>query len=298
MFASAAPLASTFAGALAYGITSGHSTLSNWRLLFLVEGLPTILLAPIAFFFIPDSPDHAKFLNVEEKAIAKSRAIRQAGTSKRIGGLNLKQLFQTLYDAKAWCYAVCSSVPRSKHPSWFFFLRSNTSRTDRCLKCMYFSVNVSYASLPVYLPTILAKMGYSSINAQGLSAPPYFAAYLFANITTFIADRTQQRGLVLIITSLVGGIGYIVLATVTTVGVRYFAVYLAAAGVFSTIPNILAWTLSTSTKLLNRSSILLFFRKTGKSNADSNNYQTTKAAIPAVALALSSSMSSDSVDQS
>ena len=163
---------------------------------------------------------------------------------------------------------------------------------------MYFGVNVSYASLPVYLPTILAKMGYSSINAQGLSAPPYFAAYLFANITTFIADRTQQRGLVLIITSLVGGIGYIVLATVTTVGVRYFAVYLAAAGVFSTIPNILAWTLSTSTKLLNRFSILLLFRKTGKSNADSKNYQTTKAAIPAVALALSSSMSSDSVDQS
>lgn len=111
---------------------------------------------------------------------------------------------------------------------------------------MYFSVNVSYASLPVYLPTILAKMGYSNINAQGLSAPPYFAAYLFANITTFVADRTQQRGLMLIITSLVGAIGYVVLATVTTVGVRYFAVYLAAAGVFSTIPNILAWTLSTS----------------------------------------------------
>ena len=87
-------------------------------------------------------------------------------------------------------------------------------------------------------------MGYSSINAQGLSAPPYFVAFLSALITTYIADRTQQRGLVLIITSLVGGIGYIVLATVKTVGVRYFAVFLASAGVFSTIPNILAWTLS------------------------------------------------------
>lgn len=111
---------------------------------------------------------------------------------------------------------------------------------------MYFSANVSYASLPVYLPTILANMGYTTINAQGLSAPPYFVAFLFAIITTFIADRTQQRGLTLILTSLVGGIGYIVLATVNTVGVRYFAVYLASAGVFSTIPNILAWTLSTS----------------------------------------------------
>ena len=48
----------------------------------------------------------------------------------------------------------------------------------------------------------------------------------------------------LIVTSLVGAIGYIVLATVETVGVRYFAIFMAAAGVFSTIPNILAWTLN------------------------------------------------------
>lgn len=114
MFASAAPLASTFAGALAYGITSGHSHLSNWRLLFLVEGLPTILLAPVAWYFIPDSPDSAKFLNVQEKAIAKSRAIRQTGTSERIGGLNLKQFALVLIDAKAWCYAVRVKLPRSK----------------------------------------------------------------------------------------------------------------------------------------------------------------------------------------
>ena len=87
-------------------------------------------------------------------------------------------------------------------------------------------------------------MGYSSINAQGLSAPPYFIAFLCALITTYIADKTQQRGLVLVLTSLIGGIGYIILAIVDRVGVRYFAVFLASAGVFSTIPNILAWTLS------------------------------------------------------
>ena len=110
---------------------------------------------------------------------------------------------------------------------------------------MYFGANVSYGSLPVYLPSILEAMNYSSINAQGLSAPPYFVAFLFALITTYIADRTQQRGLMITTTSIIGGVGYIVLATVQTVGVRYFAVFLAAAGVFSTIPNIIAWTLST-----------------------------------------------------
>ncbi len=125
-------------------------------------------------------------------------------------------------------------------------LRSKLRRELTLLKLMYFSANVSYASLPVYLPTVLAKMGYSSINAQGLSAPPYFVAFLCANITTFIADRTQQRAWMLVITSIVRAAGYVLLASVTTVGVRYFAVYLASAGVFSTIPNILAWTLSAS----------------------------------------------------
>ena len=115
MFASAAPLASTFAGALAYGISNGHSSLTNWRLLFLVEGLPTILLAPIAFFFIPDSPDHAKFLNMDEKAVAKSRAIRQTGTNERIGAVNFKHFLETLYDAKAWGYAVRISMLRSTY---------------------------------------------------------------------------------------------------------------------------------------------------------------------------------------
>lgn len=111
---------------------------------------------------------------------------------------------------------------------------------------MYFAANVSYSSLPAYLPTILKGMGYSSIHAQGLSAPPYFTAFLFALVTTWFADKTQQRGLVLMATSTIGGTGYIILATVKTVGVRYFAIFLVAAGVFSTIPNILAWTISTS----------------------------------------------------
>ena len=109
---------------------------------------------------------------------------------------------------------------------------------------MYFGTNVSYASLPVFLPVILNDMGYSQIDSQGLTAPPFFLAFLVAVSTTYIGDKTQQRGLTLIFTSALGGIGYIILATVKSVGVRYFAVYLAASGVFSTIPNILAWTLS------------------------------------------------------
>ncbi|KAK7741353.1 hypothetical protein SLS63_000906 [Diaporthe eres] len=217
IFASAAPLASTFAGALAYGITSGHAHLANWRLLFLVEGLPTVAMAAVAFFFIPDSPEKARFLTAAEKDITRSRAVRQVGTNpnSRVGGFNIKDIGPALIDVKVWLCGL-----------------------------MYFCGNVSYSSLPVFLPTILEDMGYTAINAQGLSAPPSFAAFLFALITTFIADKTQQRCFVVFCTSVVGGIGYIILATVNTVGVRYFATFLASAGVFATIPNILPLTLN------------------------------------------------------
>lgn len=39
---------------------------------------------------------------------------------------------------------------------------------------MYFSCNVSFASLPLFLPTIISQMGtFTQIQSNGLSAPPY-----------------------------------------------------------------------------------------------------------------------------
>lgn len=107
-------------------------------------------------------------------------------------------------------------------------------------------------------------MDYSSINAQGLSAPPYFVAFLLALITTFVADRSQQRGFTIVVTSLVGAIGYTVLATVDTIGVRYFAIFLAAAGVFSTIPNILAWTINNQGSDSRRGASLVLLNMVGQ----------------------------------
>jgi hypothetical protein len=96
----------------------------------------------------------------------------------------------------------------------------------------------------VFLPVILQGLGFTAINAQGLSAPPYLVAFVVCVATTFVADRTRQRGFVICGLSLVGGVGYVLLATCRGVGVRYFAVYLAAAGVFPCIANILPWTIN------------------------------------------------------
>lgn len=87
-------------------------------------------------------------------------------------------------------------------------------------------------------------MGFSALNAQGLSAPPYFLSFLMCILTTWIADRSQQRGLVIITLCLVGGVGYVLLATCKAVAIRYFGIFLAAAGIFPAISNILAWVLN------------------------------------------------------
>lgn len=124
LFLSAAPLANTFAGALAYGITSGNTSFAKWRILFLVEGLPTVVMAVVAFFFLPDSPEKARFLSEEERMVARARGVRQAGAATRVGGINIREFFAGLADPKGWI-----------------------------LGLMYFSCNVGFSSLPVFLPT-------------------------------------------------------------------------------------------------------------------------------------------------
>ena len=109
---------------------------------------------------------------------------------------------------------------------------------------MYFSTNVGFSSLPVFLPTIIAEMGFTPIEAQGLSAPPYFLAFLMVVASTFFADRTGQRGYTIMALSALGAAGYIMLDTSHSVAVRYTGTYLAAAGVFPSIINVLPWTLN------------------------------------------------------
>jgi sugar phosphate permease len=106
LFLSAAPLANTFAGALAYGITSGSPGLAKWRVLFLVEGLPTLCMAVVAFFFLPDSPEKARFLTEEERDVARSRGVKQAGAGTRVGGINSKEVIDGLKDVKGWILGV------------------------------------------------------------------------------------------------------------------------------------------------------------------------------------------------
>lgn len=62
----------------------------------------------------------------------------------------------------------------------------------------------------------------------------------------------------------VGGIGYILLATVKTVGVRYFGVFLAASGIFPSIANILPWVTNNQGSDTRRGAAIMLLNLIGQ----------------------------------
>lgn len=78
-FYSVGQLSSALSGLLAYAISHMDQLggLSGWRWLFLLEGLPAIILAFFAFW-LPDYPETARFLTEEERSFMKSRLASNA----------------------------------------------------------------------------------------------------------------------------------------------------------------------------------------------------------------------------
>jgi MFS family permease len=121
LFISASPLSASFAGALAWLITKlgKHGPLSPWRLLFLIEGFPSVLVAVWAWDFVPDGPGVAKWLSPRQREVAIMRLRSEkefeedelAGEKYASGkqprkGVDVHQVLQTLKDPKCYLTAV------------------------------------------------------------------------------------------------------------------------------------------------------------------------------------------------
>ncbi|KAI4211597.1 MAG: hypothetical protein LQ351_005638 [Letrouitia transgressa] len=224
VFVSAAPLATSFAGSLAWLITkiSERSPISPWRMLFLIEGFPSIVVSVFAFHCIPDEPGKASYLTIREKKVAELRLRKEAQDSHRNGKakrLDWKEIQETLKDPTSYLTAV-----------------------------MFFSCNVAFSSLPVFLPTIIEDMGYSALKAQALSAPPYLVAFLIVLLTAYYSDKYQSRSVFICLHSCIATSGYAIIsiAGILKAGAawRYAGVYLASSGFFSAITLLITWVIN------------------------------------------------------
>ncbi|CAM0138532.1 hypothetical protein VKS41_007148 [Umbelopsis sp. WA50703] len=208
-------VAGAFGGVLAYGIMQmdGLRGLHGWQWIFIIEGLPTLLLAFVSYFVLPDFPENSKFLNDREREIVIRRLRADAGPATE------------------------------QHFSWKQFRAAFTDYKVYMHSLVYICGATPLYSLSLFLPSIISGMGFTNLTAQAMSAPPYAIACLFTILTAIHADHRRERGLHVFFPVLVGAIGYLLLIVLKTKGsaAMYVAACITTIGVFSHIPAMLSW---------------------------------------------------------
>ena len=94
-------------------------------------------------------------------------------------------------------------------------------------------------------PTVVATLGYSNVDSLLLTVPPYILAVVTSFCNSWHADKTGERYFHITVPLYFAIIAYIIAATTTTIGPRYFAMMLMPASVYSGYVVALGWISNT-----------------------------------------------------
>ncbi|CAE6434748.1 unnamed protein product [Rhizoctonia solani] len=209
-----ATLAGAFGGAIAYGV--GHMNMvrghEGWRWLFILEGIPPVVLSIFVLWFFPDFPETAFWLSEEERALAVGRLAGLASTQD--AHFTWGDVKATLKDWRLYAHCVgyvCTTVPLS--------------------------------SLSLFLPTLVSGLGYTGLRAQLFTVPPYAFAYVVTLISAWLGDQHNMRSLVSSCCMLIGSISFLLEALLpdTAFKARYGILCLATASTFACVAPSLGW---------------------------------------------------------
>jgi len=107
LFFSAASLAGAAGGILAYGIAfmNGVGHYRGWRWIFIIEGLVTVVVSVLAYFFIVNYPNTAKFITDDERDAIQAR-LKADSDATRHEEFNWTNVKSALFDYKPWLYGL------------------------------------------------------------------------------------------------------------------------------------------------------------------------------------------------
>jgi MFS family permease len=105
------------------------------------------------------------------------------------------------------------------------------------LPSFYFATGLAY-----FIPTIVSTYGYTPIQSQLYSIPPWAAAFGLSILMAYLSDRTGKRSPFILFTFLVALAGVFTLFFFHGNNrARYGALCLYTMGVFSAVPIITRW---------------------------------------------------------
>lgn len=244
----------------------------NWQVLFVLEGVLTIVTAIIGYFWLPHTVETAWFLTPQEREYASSRVIRdrEAQADPNYGsfeGLGDERehddesrglLNPSRSEASSSGKEVIDERGLSPHDIISAFL---SPKIWHILACNILSAMPVYA-FQIFLPLVLAPLTESPNPAlvNLLTAPPYICGAITLYMFASYSDRHRIRimpilvGLAIMVFSLT-----LVVALPTTRAwaiPRYFALNVLLSGTFIASPLTVAW-LSDNTPSPGKRALLL-----------------------------------------
>ena len=94
----------------AFGVSHITSGIETWRILFLIEGCPSVVLGLCVMLFLPSRPSHSKYLNEQESELEFLR-LRSENLDEGDHGIDWRGVKRAFTDWKS--YVVTVSLPAS-----------------------------------------------------------------------------------------------------------------------------------------------------------------------------------------
>lgn len=214
LFMSAVAVAGIVGGPLSGWIMqafAGRSGLAGWQWLFLLEGVPSVVVGIWTLFYLDDDIRSAKWLSEDEKQLLE-RGVHAEAQGK--AAMSLRQVFSS---GKVWLLAL-----------------------------VYFCFVMGLYGVSFWLPQLIKNTGVKELFDVGLlTAIPYSVAAVTMVLVARHSDRTGERRWHTAWAALAGCAGLVVstiYADNTVVAMAALSV--ATAGILSTLP--LFWSLPTA----------------------------------------------------
>jgi len=201
-FMTAAPLSGVVGGPLSGALLGLHLTpgLAGWQWMFLIEGIPAILLGGVALVYLVDCPEDARWLSTQEKAWLIDALRSETASATKLGS------------SSVWSLAVPILL----------------------LALVYFGLNTVSYGMSLWLPRLIQSLaGLSNFEIGLLSAIPYVAAAIAMVLVGLHSDRTGERRWHTAIPAFAGAAALGFAAYSSSVSISVILISVTVLGVFS-----------------------------------------------------------------
>jgi D-galactonate transporter len=204
IFETAIPVAGILGGPISGWIMGavGGAGLANWQWLFLIEGIPSIIMGVLTLAFVVDRPGEARWLTASEKQFV----LADLELDQRQAGPRRHRFGEALREPRMWL-----------------------------LTAIYFCLVSANPTLGFWGPTIINNLGVKSNMTIGLlSAVPYLVAVVGIMLVSRHSDRTLERRYHCALSCLAAAVGLVLIGVFASIPpLAFAALVLGVTGVLS-----------------------------------------------------------------